>query len=76
MLACEKNTYGDVRGLLHPYSKTTESQENGCKKCPPNSYTKKGVVAKSIADCYCEEGYKGDLANGRNCTGEYFYFTK
>lgn len=69
MLACEKNTYGHVRGLLHPYSETGEPQEIRCKKCPPNSYTKEGVVAQSVADCKCGLGYNG--AEGK-CTGESF----
>ena len=65
LTACKKDTYGDVRGLLYPYSK---GLENECKKCPENSITKKGVIAQSVADCECDEGYDGRPAVGIACT--------
>ena len=67
LTACEKDTYGDVRGLLHPYSKEGEPEENKCKKCPRNSVTKKGVIAQSVADCECDVGYTGNPASGVPC---------
>ena len=67
MAACEKDTYGDVPGLLYPYSKVGELEENRCKKCPQNSVTKKGVIAQSVANCECDVGYKGNPASGIQC---------
>ena len=70
LTACEKDTYGDVRGLLHPFSNANEPKENKCKRCPPNSVTKTGVIAQSVADCECDVGYRGKPAVGIPCAGK------
>lgn len=52
---CPKGTY---KSSLEPAS--------SCVECPPHSTTQ-DTASKSISDCHCEEGYKGNPAEGSPC---------